>query len=79
MKEDYYKLQFTENLICLLLHFLFRTPIKKKQLEILQRQVDTLTDSQNNNDDINMRARSEYSVLKTKYHMLEDQLRDVSI
>lgn len=48
------------------------------QLEILQRQVSNLADSQNNVDDRTSRTKTEHAVLQAKYHMLEEQLREVS-
>lgn len=48
------------------------------QLEILQRQVSTLADSQSNAEDRTSRTKTEYAVLQARYHMLEEQLRDVS-
>lgn len=48
------------------------------QLEILQRQVSNLADSQNNVDDRTSRTKTEHAVLQARYHMLEEQLREVS-
>lgn len=47
------------------------------QLEILQRQVSTLADSQSNAEDRTTRTKTEHAVLQARYHMLEDQLREV--
>lgn len=47
------------------------------QLEILQRQVSTLADSQSNAEDRTSRTKTENAVLQARYHMLEDQLREV--
>lgn len=47
------------------------------QLEILQRQVSTLADSQSNAEDRTSRTKTEHAVLQARYHMLEDQLREV--
>lgn len=47
------------------------------QLEILQRQVTTLADSQNNAEDRTTRTKTEHAVLQARYHMLEEQLREV--
>lgn len=61
-------------------HFLF-FPIfclSLRQLEILQRQVTTLADSQNNVDDRTSRTKTEHAVLQARYHMLEEQLREVN-
>lgn len=49
------------------------------QLEILQRQVSTLADSQSNAEDRTTRTKTEHAVLQARYHMLEDQLREVSV
>lgn len=49
------------------------------QLEILQRQVTNLADTQNNVDDIKSRTKADYAVLQARYHMLEEQLRDVEL
>ncbi|XP_031632511.1 probable serine/threonine-protein kinase DDB_G0286465 isoform X2 [Contarinia nasturtii] len=51
----------------------------KEQLEILQRQVSTLADSQSNAEDRTSRTKTEHAVLQARYHMLEDQLREVEI
>lgn len=48
------------------------------QLEILQRQVSTLADSQSNAEDRTSRTKTEHAVLQARYHMLEDQLREVN-
>lgn len=48
------------------------------QLEILQRQVTNLADTQSNVDDRTSRTKTEYAVLQARYHMLEEQLREVS-
>ncbi|XP_031632520.1 rab11 family-interacting protein 4B isoform X7 [Contarinia nasturtii] len=48
-------------------------------LEILQRQVSTLADSQSNAEDRTSRTKTEHAVLQARYHMLEDQLREVEI
>ncbi|XP_055705010.1 rab11 family-interacting protein 3 isoform X6 [Phlebotomus papatasi] len=47
-----------------------------EQLELLQRQVTNLADSQNNVEDITTRTKTEYAVLQARYHMLEEQLRE---
>lgn len=47
------------------------------QLEILQRQVTNLADSQSTVDDRTSRTKTEHAVLQARYHMLEEQLRDV--
>ena len=49
------------------------------QLEILQRQVTNLADTQNNVDDIKSRTKADYAVLQARYHMLEEQLRDTEL
>lgn len=49
------------------------------QLEILQRQVTNLADSQNTVDDRTTRTKTEHAVLQARYDMLEEQLRDVII
>lgn len=49
------------------------------QLEILQRQVTNLADTQNNVEDRTSRTKAEYAVLQARYHMLEEQLREVSV
>uniref|UniRef100_A0A182T5M4 Uncharacterized protein n=1 Tax=Anopheles maculatus TaxID=74869 RepID=A0A182T5M4_9DIPT len=48
-----------------------------EQLEILQRQVTNLADTQSNVDDRTSRTKTEYAVLQARYHMLEEQLREV--
>ncbi|XP_059609078.1 rab11 family-interacting protein 3 isoform X4 [Phlebotomus argentipes] len=47
-----------------------------EQLELLQRQVTNLADTQNNVEDITTRTKTEYAVLQARYHMLEEQLRE---
>ncbi|XP_055619627.1 rab11 family-interacting protein 4A isoform X2 [Toxorhynchites rutilus septentrionalis] len=47
-----------------------------EQLEILQRQVTNLADTQNNVEDRTSRTKAEYAVLQARYHMLEEQLRE---
>ncbi|XP_063705640.1 rab11 family-interacting protein 4B isoform X4 [Culicoides brevitarsis] len=49
------------------------------KLEILQRQVTNLADTQNNVDDIKSRTKADYAVLQARYHMLEEQLRDTEL
>jgi len=49
------------------------------KLEILQRQVSTLADSQSNAEDRTSRTKTEHAVLQARYHMLEEQLREVEI
>lgn len=44
----------------------------------MQRQVSTLADSQSNAEDRTSRTKTEHAVLQARYHMLEDQLREVS-
>ncbi|XP_055312243.1 rab11 family-interacting protein 4B isoform X2 [Sitodiplosis mosellana] len=51
----------------------------KEQLEILQRQVSTLADSQSTAEDRTSRTKTEHAVLQARYHMLEDQLREVEL
>ncbi|XP_055619628.1 rab11 family-interacting protein 4A isoform X3 [Toxorhynchites rutilus septentrionalis] len=46
------------------------------KLEILQRQVTNLADTQNNVEDRTSRTKAEYAVLQARYHMLEEQLRE---
>lgn len=48
------------------------------QLELLQRQVTDLADTQNIAEDRTTRTKTEYAVLQTRYHMLEEQYREVS-
>ncbi|XP_062560278.1 rab11 family-interacting protein 4A isoform X4 [Armigeres subalbatus] len=48
-------------------------------LEILQRQVTNLADTQNNADDRTSRTKAEYAVLQARYHMLEEQLRETEL
>uniref|UniRef100_A0A1B0DF03 Rab11-FIP3/4 domain-containing protein n=1 Tax=Phlebotomus papatasi TaxID=29031 RepID=A0A1B0DF03_PHLPP len=50
--------------------------MSQSQLELLQRQVTNLADSQNNVEDITTRTKTEYAVLQARYHMLEEQLRE---
>uniref|UniRef100_U5EP68 Putative centrosomal protein nuf n=1 Tax=Corethrella appendiculata TaxID=1370023 RepID=U5EP68_9DIPT len=50
-----------------------------EQLEILQRQVTNLADTQNNVDDRTSRTKTEYAVLQARYHMLEEQLRETEL
>lgn len=50
-----------------------------EQLEILQRQVTNLADSQSTVDDRTTRTKTEHAVLQARYHMLEEQLRDVEL
>lgn len=49
------------------------------KLELLQRQITNLADTQMNTDDRTTRAKTEYAVLQTKYHMLEEQLRETEL
>lgn len=58
-------------------HFWGTRLIYGLQLEILQRQVSTLADSQSNAEDRTTRTKTEHAVLQARYHMLEDQLREV--
>lgn len=50
-----------------------------EQLEILQRQVTNLADTQNNVEDRTSRTKAEYAVLQARYHMLEEQLRETEL
>ncbi|XP_054731753.1 putative uncharacterized protein DDB_G0286901 isoform X1 [Anastrepha obliqua] len=47
-----------------------------EQLELLQRQVTDLADTQNIAEDRTTRTKTEYAVLQTRYHMLEEQYRE---
>jgi len=49
------------------------------QLELLQRKVDDLSDTQNIAEDRTTRTKTEYAVLQARYHMLEEQYREVGI
>jgi Rab11 family-interacting protein 3/4 len=49
------------------------------KLELLQRQITNLADTQMNTDDRTTRTKTEYAVLQTKYHMLEEQLRETEL
>ena len=48
------------------------------KLELLQRQITNLADTQMNTDD-RTRTKTDYAVLQTKYHMLEEQLRETEM
>ncbi|KAL5292231.1 RAB11FIP4.2 family protein [Megaselia abdita] len=50
-----------------------------QKFELLQRQVTDLADSQNVAEDRTSRTKTEYAVLQTRYHMLEEQYRDLEI
>lgn len=50
-----------------------------QKLELLQRQITNLADTQMSTDDRTTRAKTEYAVLQTKYHMLEEQLRETEL
>ncbi|KFB44175.1 AGAP010445-PA-like protein [Anopheles sinensis] len=50
-----------------------------EQLEILQRQVTNLENTQSNVDDRTSRTKTEYAVLQARYHMLEEQLRETEL
>ncbi|XP_023033312.2 rab11 family-interacting protein 3 isoform X9 [Drosophila willistoni] len=45
-------------------------------LELLQRKVDDLSDTQNIAEDRTTRTKTEYAVLQARYHMLEEQYRE---
>lgn len=49
------------------------------KLEQLQRQITNLADTQMGSEDRTTRAKTEYAVLQTKYHMLEEQLRETEL
>jgi chromosome segregation ATPase len=46
------------------------------KLELLQKQVTNLADTQNIVEDRTTRTKTEYAVLQARYHMLEEQLRE---
>lgn len=46
------------------------------KLELLQKQVTNLADTQNIVEDHRVRTKTEYAVLQARYHMLEEQLRE---
>ncbi|XP_055385892.1 rab11 family-interacting protein 4B isoform X4 [Condylostylus longicornis] len=50
-----------------------------EQLELLQRQVTDLADSQSTVDDRTTRTKTEYAVLQARYHMLEEQYREAEL
>ncbi|XP_037879906.1 rab11 family-interacting protein 4B isoform X8 [Glossina fuscipes] len=53
---------------------------KESELELLQRQVTDLADTQNNiADDRTTRTKTEYAVLQARYHMLEEQFREAEL
>lgn len=62
---------FTELMLCVLCFL--------QQLEILQRQVTNLADSQHTVDDRTVRTKTEHAVLQARYDMLEEQLRDAEL
>lgn len=41
--------------------------------------MSTLADSQSNAEDRTTRTKTEHAVLQARYHMLEDQLREVNV
>lgn len=45
-------------------------------MELLQKQVTNLADTQNIVEDRTTRTKTEYAVLQARYHMLEEQLRE---
>ncbi|XP_017022958.1 rab11 family-interacting protein 4 isoform X3 [Drosophila kikkawai] len=47
-----------------------------EQLELLQRKVEDLSDTQNIAEDRTTRTKTEYAVLQARYHMLEEQYRE---
>jgi Rab11 family-interacting protein 3/4 len=49
------------------------------KLEVLQRQVTTLADTQINVEDRTSKAKTDYAVLQARYHMLEEQLRETEL
>lgn len=53
-------------------------PLLSFQLELLQRQVTDLADTQVIAEDRTTRTKTEYAVLQARYHMLEEQFREVS-
>uniref|UniRef100_A0A1A9URZ3 FIP-RBD domain-containing protein n=1 Tax=Glossina austeni TaxID=7395 RepID=A0A1A9URZ3_GLOAU len=54
--------------------------LKNNCLELLQRQVTDLADTQNNiADDRTTRTKTEYAVLQARYHMLEEQFREAEL
>lgn len=50
-----------------------------QKLELLQRQITSLADTQMGSDDRNTRMKTEHAVLQTKYHILEEQLRETEL
>lgn len=54
-------------------------PDLNHKLELLQRQITNLADTQMNTDDRTTRAKTENAVLQTKYDMLEEQLRETEL
>lgn len=46
------------------------------QLDLLQRQVTTLTDTHINAEDRTNKAKTEYAVIKAKYLILEEQFME---
>nr|XP_016934257.1 rab11 family-interacting protein 4B isoform X10 [Drosophila suzukii] len=50
--------------------------MKNDCLELLQRKVDDLSDTQNIAEDRTTRTKTEYAVLQARYHMLEEQYRE---
>ncbi|EDV97853.1 GH17096 [Drosophila grimshawi] len=50
--------------------------MKSDCLELLQRKVDDLSDTQNIAEDRTTRTKTEYAVLQARYHMLEEQYRE---
>ncbi|XP_017022959.1 rab11 family-interacting protein 4B isoform X4 [Drosophila kikkawai] len=46
------------------------------RLELLQRKVEDLSDTQNIAEDRTTRTKTEYAVLQARYHMLEEQYRE---
>lgn len=54
-------------------------PDLNHKLELLQRQITNLADTQMNSDDRTSRAKTENAVLQTKYEMLEETLRETEL
>lgn len=49
------------------------------KLELLQRQITNLTDTHMNTEDRNIRAKTDFAVLQTKYQIMEDQMRETEL
>lgn len=62
-----------------ILLFQYNNVVALRQVQLLQQQVTSLADTQSTADERYARAKADNAVLQARVHMLDEQIREVSI